>query len=628
MVDVFINFRTTYVNSKTGEEIFDVKMITKNYLKGRFWIDILASLPMDVVTLIFAPSASNNIIFDLFGLLKLVRVLRLSRIIMYMNLKDDIKMSLKLVKLVFFLVMYIHCQGCAWQLIVKGNKQWIPPLDYVFVETHIYEESVSMQYWNAIYHSTLLLAGNDIGPRRDLQLIFCVTTLLICAIINANIFGNLAVLVSALNRKSTKFQEKLDTVNTAMKNMKLPEDTQKKVQNYIMSTQSTLDHQQEMDSFLNLISPSLKLEVTKHTFSMIVIKNELFKDNDDLVDYLVRYLDTLLYLPEDVIIKQGDKADNLYFLARGEVVVYIYDENEVERYVSTLKLGSYFGEVGIIKDCPRTSTCKSKNYITCAALNESNFRDFRNRYPEIIRQMLENLVFYQDKWKKFLKRTLKYISFLSHDVSDLILEDLIYELDTERVETGNYLFKKGFPCDCIYIIIGGEVDIYMENNGRETYIETLKQSCNIGTYSTIQEEDYSFTCKAKTDCTLMMLKFETLDKYRNKYDELNYYLIEYEGFIEDNGSPFCDFLIYRNKKDGFNPHESFVSGVKRAKNILKSFSRKIEFGDLLKRVQETIRKERAEEKKRKKKKFNDDNKNISQTQINGKMIGEIRLEMK
>mmetsp|Transcript_20180 Transcript_20180/g.19822 ORF Transcript_20180/g.19822 Transcript_20180/m.19822 type:complete len:114 (-) Transcript_20180:721-1062(-) len=113
--------------------------------------------------------------------------------------------------------------------------------------------------------------------------------------------------------------------------------------------------------------------------------------------------------------------------------------------------------------------------------------------------MSDNLYNYQDKWKKFLMKTLKNISFLSHEISDVILEDLIYELDTERIEEGNYLFRKGFSCDCIYIVIHGEVDIYMENNGRETFIETLHQSSNIGTYSTIQEEDYNFTCKAQND---------------------------------------------------------------------------------------------------------------------------------
>ena len=41
------------------------------------------------------------------------------------------------------------------------------------------------------------------------------------AIINANIFGNMAVLIQNMNRKDTKFQEQIDTANTAMKNLKL-----------------------------------------------------------------------------------------------------------------------------------------------------------------------------------------------------------------------------------------------------------------------------------------------------------------------------------------------------------------------------------------------------------------------
>lgn len=84
---------------------------------------------------------------------------------------------------------------------------------------------------------------------------------------------------------------------------------------------------------------------------------------------------------------------------------------------------------------------QSKNYTTCASLSLNNYKELKNRYPEIIRKMNENIIFYQDRWKKFLKKTLRQISFLSHDVSDVILEDILYELRTERVETGNYIFK-------------------------------------------------------------------------------------------------------------------------------------------------------------------------------------------
>lgn len=167
----------------------------------------------------------------------------------------------------------------------------------------------------------------------------------------------------------------------------------------------------------------------------------------------------------------------------------------------------------------------------------------------------------------------------------------------------------------------------MENNGREVFIETLTQSCNIGTYSTLSEEDYTFSCKARSDCTVMSLKFDTLDKFRSKFEELDFYLLEYEGFIEANGAPYCDFLIYRPKKT-FVPIDVFISGAKRMEAILKSYSRKIEFGDLLKRIQETIRKDRAKEKQQKRKKFDDENKQVSQVQQNGKMIVELKNEMK
>ena len=84
------------------------------------------------------------------------------------------------------------------------------------------------------------------------------TCILIGAIINANIFGNMAVLLQGINRKATRFQEKLDTANTAMKNMKIPDNLQRRVQNYIMSTESTLSIQMELQAFLDILSPSLR----------------------------------------------------------------------------------------------------------------------------------------------------------------------------------------------------------------------------------------------------------------------------------------------------------------------------------------------------------------------------------
>lgn len=164
-------FRTTYVDPYSGEEVLDGNMIAINYLKGRFWIDLLATVPFDTIGLLVAPGDTSYL--RAFGILKLVRITRLGRIIAYLNVAEDTKIMLKLMKLIFFLCMYIHLVGCAWYWMVQFDKEWIPPLDYVYVTTTFFEDDTNYRYWISVYHSILILTGNDIGPRfKTIQVVF------------------------------------------------------------------------------------------------------------------------------------------------------------------------------------------------------------------------------------------------------------------------------------------------------------------------------------------------------------------------------------------------------------------------------------------------------------------------
>lgn len=288
MIDIVINFRISYINVKTGEEEFNLKKIAKNYLKGRFWIDLFASLPLDFISSFFVSNKNNVEILKIFGLLKLVRISRLGRIIILLNIEETIKISLKLANMIFMLLVYFHCQACLWYILVSQNKEWVPPLDYL-VTREVYNDSLSMKYLTSYYYSVMFFANNDNLPvSTESQLTFCSFALLISAIMNANVLGNVAVLVSSLSRRTTAFQEKLDTVNTSMKNMKIPENKQDKIRNFIMRTHSTLEAQQEMNTFLNYISPTLRREVTKHIFSQMSCKSVLFQNRSDILEHFSR----------------------------------------------------------------------------------------------------------------------------------------------------------------------------------------------------------------------------------------------------------------------------------------------------------------------------------------------------
>lgn len=201
---------------------------------------------------------------------------------------------------------------------MKGEETWIPPLDYVWIKTEIYEQRPIEKYAMSLYHSMLILAGNDIGPRRT-ELVFLTTFLLLCAaIINASIFGNLAVLLQQMNRKSAKLQEKVETASSTMKGLKLPDELQKEIHRYLLYTHNNLEQQNELDIFLSQLSPSLKTQVRTAMLKDALNTNSALEKKSETIDYILSDLSILLFQPEHVIIRQGTPGTNMYFIATGE----------------------------------------------------------------------------------------------------------------------------------------------------------------------------------------------------------------------------------------------------------------------------------------------------------------------
>lgn len=168
-IDLIMHFRTTIMNDVTGEEIKTPVMIAKTYVKGRFIIDLLATIPFDTIfDSIIGASISGKL--SIFSLLKLFRVLRLTKVISFMNASEDIKHSLKIFKLVFYLILYIHCQACAWFYFTDFDKTWFPLEKILLGHKYFYDDSVSVlyQYTYSIYHSVNILLGEEMLPVTQL----------------------------------------------------------------------------------------------------------------------------------------------------------------------------------------------------------------------------------------------------------------------------------------------------------------------------------------------------------------------------------------------------------------------------------------------------------------------------
>eukprot|EP00347_Sterkiella_histriomuscorum_P022573 403337973 len=591
-LDIVFNFRTTFLNRQTGDEVTSTKIIALEYLKSKFWIDIIATVPLDQL---FQGVLETNQTkkLQLFSMLKLLRVLRLSKIITYMNATDEIKLSLKLFKMLFFLVMYLHCQACAWFYITALDETWIPPVNMAYNNNQFYQDDVASQYFMALYTSLLILYGGDLFPRGNLQLGFLSLAFILSALINANILGTIAVIIQTLNRRASRFQEQIDIANTAMKNMKLPEDLQRKVQDFMMYTQSNLDYQKQLDMFLNMISPSLRLQVTQHIFLIAISKNIIFKGNQELIRFVVHNIITLLYLPEDIIIRQDTKAHHIFFLAQGTCEVWVRDQFRRETFVRNLLQGMLFGEVALIAQVKRTASVKSKNYCTLAALNDENFYEMCHQFPDIFFKMKQETQKYNDKWKIFQKKIISSIEYFAN-LSEDLKEELHYKLSLEYFEKDTEIFSTGDSCDALYFIVDGEIDLVIhQQDDEELQLDTLYTGCSIGSYSLIQQQKYPYTARARNSVTLLVLSRADLYEAVDVIEELNYALWDAEEFINNNGVPMCDYTIYRaiwrNNNEQPKPLQKFQNAVRRIRILnQRNKFKQIKFLDLIDKLRDNL----------------------------------------
>lgn len=157
-----------------------------------------------------------------------------------------------------------------------------------------------------------------------------------------------------------------------------------------------------------------------------------------------------------------------------------------ESFVRDIKQGSIFGEVALLNGTRRTASVRSKDYCTVGALNEENFNELIRYFPEIRNRFKETVRKYHDHWKDYQIQMLGEIDYfkkLHYEAK----EEMHYLLKQENFETGAKVFSRGTECTNIYIIVSGEIELYVEQSSKEYKLDVLRPGSIIGTYSVINE---------------------------------------------------------------------------------------------------------------------------------------------
>jgi CRP/FNR family cyclic AMP-dependent transcriptional regulator len=103
------------------------------------------------------------------------------------------------------------------------------------------------------------------------------------------------------------------------------------------------------------------------------------------LDFFLSHCHRRRYPSKSTIIYAGDKADVLYYIAKGTVSVLVEEQKDnKEMVIAYLNEGEFFGEMGLFEDGVRSAWIKAKSDCEISEISYSKFRELTDKNPEFL----------------------------------------------------------------------------------------------------------------------------------------------------------------------------------------------------------------------------------------------------
>ncbi|KAL0111232.1 hypothetical protein PUN28_012846 [Cardiocondyla obscurior] len=455
LIDIVVNFRTGIMQQDNAEQvILDPKLIAKHYLRTWFFLDLISSIPLDYIFLIFNQfqdfSESFQIlhagralrILRLAKLLSLVRLLRLSRLVRYVSQWEEVYIPLyqqperhyerratppqpdrtskflnmasvfmRIFNLICMMLLIGHWSGCLQFLVPM--LQGFPSNSWVAInelQNSFWLEQYSWALFKAMSHM-LCIGYGRFPPQSLTDMWLTMLSMISGATCYALFLGHATNLIQSLDSSRRQYREKVKQVEEYMAYRKLPREMRQRITEYFEHRYQGKFFDEEL--ILGELSEKLREDVINYNCRSLVASVPFFANADsNFVSDVVTKLRYEVFQPGDIIIKEGTIGSKMYFIQEG-IVDIVMANGEV---ATSLSDGSYFGEICLLTNARRVASVRAETYCNLFSLSVDHFNAVLDQYP-LMRRTMESVA--AERYKLWLNKIGKNPNLVAHREEDL-----------------------------------------------------------------------------------------------------------------------------------------------------------------------------------------------------------------
>uniref|UniRef100_UPI00398EA683 voltage-gated inwardly rectifying potassium channel KCNH7-like n=1 Tax=Pristiophorus japonicus TaxID=55135 RepID=UPI00398EA683 len=397
IIDILINFRTTYVN-QNEEVVSQPAKIAIHYFKGWFLIDMVAAIPFDL--LIFGSGSDETT--TLIGLLKTARLLRLVRVARKLDRYSEYGAAVLMLLMCIF-ALIAHWLACIWYAI--GNVErpflrhkigWLDSLGHQIEKRYNDSDagsgpSIKDKYVTALYFtfSSLTSVGfGNVSPNTNSEKIFSICVMLIGSLMYASIFGNVSAIIQRLYSGTARYHMQMLRVKEFIRFHQIPNPLRQRLEEYFQHAW-TYTNGIDMNMVLKGFPECLQADICLHLNQALLQNCKAFKGaSKGCLRALAMKFKTTHAPPGDTLVHSGDILTALYFISRGSIE--ILKDNIV---VAILGKNDIFGEMIHLYARPGKANAdvRALTYCDLHKIQREDLLEVLDMYPEFSDYFLTNL---------------------------------------------------------------------------------------------------------------------------------------------------------------------------------------------------------------------------------------------
>ena len=338
-------------------------------LRIRFLLDLAVALPL--VTL--ASQAGFDVLP--FWCLKLVAVrhlLRFAQILYRLGIPHPALG--RLISLVAIVPLMVHWAATGW-ILIGGDAT---------------SGDLSIRYIRAVYWAITTMATvgyGDITPQTPPQMLYACGVMVVGVGFFGFVLGNVASLLARLDAAKVRQEEIRDRVETFMRYHRVRPPLRRRVRdyfNYLWDSRCGYDDELVLASLPANLRTELSLCVNRELVESVPL---LKGASPELIRELVQELKPLVAVPGEDLFRHGAPGNEMYFILHGEVEII----SPTGERLAGLQDGSFFGEMALLTNNPRSATARTTSYCDLYTLERHAFEGAIERYPDFAAQVADQV---------------------------------------------------------------------------------------------------------------------------------------------------------------------------------------------------------------------------------------------